>query len=652
MDPSKDPESEPDDESWLAVVGRALQQLPRKPSDGTLDNTAPEDGIVPDGRDDVSAHAALFVTSHDSSFLHYYFSTETAQTSADTSAGASLGIPPDDKDNHRTFDKPQAQDDEQLALHASHPFTDAQHPGAAGADPHAELSGHVARHPRNTFPAANQGRETTPSEASIVQFSSNGEFSSFGEEGTGDNLLGQSNEQCTNPRVALSRQAAPVLRAAFERFTRWVYSGEAHVTAGTAYEGQGGGPPNTLAPAEADLPLPRSGPADRKRKRSNTTGDDGEKGEDEDEDDPSGPKRSKKVKADAGEDVGPFFACPFYKHDMASHHRCLSLALRRVRDVKQHLVRRHLQPLFCVVCGATFASQDLQESHMLERLCLRPDNFRRPSGITNSHRQKLATRVSKMLSGAEQWFSVWDIIFPGEARPQSPYVSDDFVEAIEQVRRFWEDNGRAIIADQLNTTTTSYELPDEEKNLSVLFLECGRQMMRAFTATMSARDTDASQLANSAGDGRASTTGATLLHASLPGLTMDGSAGSAQVLSEPLDNIEHGVHSPVDLELDNDFNLDRFLQQDLGIDEITGLPHDCYTEPDFEEDLQSFPGDGYAFFVGANADASEQDIELLLEDSDEFSAGVAAFGHLLDQTCAKYGNQARHLEQVDGAQAS
>lgn len=52
----------------------------------------------------------------------------------------------------------------------------------------------------------------------------------------------------------------------------------------------------------------------------------------------------------------------------------------------------------------------------------------------------------------EQWFSTWDILFPGQPRPQSCYLGNYLNEVMSQIRDFWDRKRDAILPDVLDDT--------------------------------------------------------------------------------------------------------------------------------------------------------------------------------------------------------
>ncbi|SPO07606.1 uncharacterized protein DNG_10301 [Cephalotrichum gorgonifer] len=198
------------------------------------------------------------------------------------------------------------------------------------------------------------------------------------------------------------------------------------------------------APTGQKRPQPSPDPQgeDRKRRRP----DNGAKKKrvrvnDEDEDDDGDERRTNQphtIPSLQGED-GRDFACPFYKHDPLTHRICLfRQTLTGTNYVKQHLRRYHLPPMHCPSCGRVFGLQSDLDGHIRERTCEQRE-FTHP-GLTQTQQEALK-RVPREGSPKERWYKMWDIIFPNAPRPASPYVSDPWIEVIENSFALWEEQG-------------------------------------------------------------------------------------------------------------------------------------------------------------------------------------------------------------------
>lgn len=133
------------------------------------------------------------------------------------------------------------------------------------------------------------------------------------------------------------------------------------------------------------------------------------------------------------------FACPYYKHDPIAHRFCLlRQTLTATNYVKQHLDRYHLPPIHCPTCGEVFKKRSERDEHIRDLGCERRD-FSHP-GMTLQQQEALK-RTARNVTQEQRWYAIWDILFPGEPRPASPYVKDPFVEMVEVVMPRWVEQG-------------------------------------------------------------------------------------------------------------------------------------------------------------------------------------------------------------------
>lgn len=148
-------------------------------------------------------------------------------------------------------------------------------------------------------------------------------------------------------------------------------------------------------------------------------------------------------------------ACPFYKLDAMRHMDCSRLRLSRIRDVKQHLLRRHRQPPYCPVCGDTFDDPRGRDNHIMARACRALSGGVLPNieGVTETQRVALGRRVDRALDEAGQWFSVWQILFPTVPHPPSPYLSSQFEEVLGMLHESWGRQRDMLIADAVQAAT-------------------------------------------------------------------------------------------------------------------------------------------------------------------------------------------------------
>lgn len=114
------------------------------------------------------------------------------------------------------------------------------------------------------------------------------------------------------------------------------------------------------------------------------------------------------------------FACPYAARRPATFGNCLPYSLSRIRDVKQHLRRAHSIPPHCPRCGHDFGDDENRDAHIRGNMCAYNDQFRF-DGITEAQSYQLSKMSSAKEDAATQWYKIFDIVFPGQARPASPY---------------------------------------------------------------------------------------------------------------------------------------------------------------------------------------------------------------------------------------
>ncbi|KAG6357418.1 hypothetical protein INS49_013295 [Diaporthe citri] len=146
------------------------------------------------------------------------------------------------------------------------------------------------------------------------------------------------------------------------------------------------------------------------------------------------------------------FACHFYLHDRIGHSACLNVRLARLSDVRQHLLERtHNQVVHCAVCGTTFTGRTSTEArgrrdeHVQAATCEPSSSPFNYPGITEDEDRSIReiarnTRTADY-TGVRRWFMIWDCLFPGEPRPESPFLTD-----VPDIQRVFDWAG-AIFSD-------------------------------------------------------------------------------------------------------------------------------------------------------------------------------------------------------------
>lgn len=180
--------------------------------------------------------------------------------------------------------------------------------------------------------------------------------------------------------------------------------------------------------------------AGQSRKRPHSPDDDGQRDDTPVDETDSGPRR---VEATT---LRLLFACPFWKSHSNHWRDCFKYKLKRIRDVKQHLRRIHAACCYCVRCGQDFHRREDLDTHYGSIPSCDARQFQR-KWLSEVQKESLAKRSDPRCTDEEQWFAIWDIVFPGELRPDSPYLDGDLSEDLNSFREFFMTQGPMIIQE-------------------------------------------------------------------------------------------------------------------------------------------------------------------------------------------------------------
>ncbi|KAH8649069.1 hypothetical protein BX600DRAFT_109902 [Xylariales sp. PMI_506] len=198
----------------------------------------------------------------------------------------------------------------------------------------------------------------------------------------------------------------------------------------------------------------------KKRGRTQPTRSNNE--EDDDEEEGGTPQPSPSVsRKRARKEESLTFACPYLKMDAMAHNRCCKYTLTRIRDVKQHLSRCHQLPVYCPRCFETFKDEEQRDNHAQFVDCPKRAHLK-PEGITNAQRKLLEKKPPKNQTPEQQWYTVYEILFPDHPRPQSPYVDTTLLQNVVNYQSFVRTDGPRIIRDILSARgAVEWNLPNE-----------------------------------------------------------------------------------------------------------------------------------------------------------------------------------------------
>lgn len=155
-------------------------------------------------------------------------------------------------------------------------------------------------------------------------------------------------------------------------------------------------------------------------------------------------------------------ACPFWKRDPGKHRGCFRMKLDKISRVKQHLHRNHTPDFYCEHCLLISLDKESHERHIEFRGCsYKSCEF---NGILHAQRHKLSKKSDPNLTESDQWFSIWEILFPEQPRPASCYMDPDLSEDLCQFLEYTQRLGPAMLAEaiQANVPTATSEMLSEE----------------------------------------------------------------------------------------------------------------------------------------------------------------------------------------------
>ena len=124
----------------------------------------------------------------------------------------------------------------------------------------------------------------------------------------------------------------------------------------------------------------------------------------------------------------------------------------------------------------TFARASVRDQHIKSRNCSLQEWKGPPPGLSEGQLHKLAKRSKRGTTEADEWFGIWNLVFPkGDASssrkvPLVPHLTGNLELVVCAIRDYWSREGKQIIANFLEKKGLQrYEEPDEERNLAALY---------------------------------------------------------------------------------------------------------------------------------------------------------------------------------------
>ncbi|KAK4157597.1 hypothetical protein C8A00DRAFT_11577 [Chaetomidium leptoderma] len=170
------------------------------------------------------------------------------------------------------------------------------------------------------------------------------------------------------------------------------------------------------------------------------------------DDSSSQPRRNKRPRL-PGPDRKPkrMLACPLWKANPDRHRDCFPKILSRIRDVKQHLRRRHPPQFYCERCKTTFPDEQARDQHVSQPGTLSCTPSPTLDCISHQQHWEISRKANPKLSEEDQWFAIWDIVFPGRRRPPSAYRDADISEDLYLFQGDCRTHGAAVLDDEIQS---------------------------------------------------------------------------------------------------------------------------------------------------------------------------------------------------------
>ena len=227
-------------------------------------------------------------------------------------------------------------------------------------------------------------------------------------------------------------------------------------------------------------PAPNRGSQGSCRKRNRFAKDD-----DDADGDESHRRQTKIPRPDDSGRSSKLLACPFWKLDPGKYSSCFRMTLKGISRVKQHLDRKHAPDFYCEFCLLVSLDEESHQSHVKSRSCsFQSCEF---TGITHSQRHQLSRKSKPNLPEPDQWFAIWDIVFPKQPRPTSAYMDPDLSEDLCQFREYAQRLGPARLAEVMQANApVALEILQEEIG-SVLEIVISQGLNTLFQEWLSSR---------------------------------------------------------------------------------------------------------------------------------------------------------------------
>ncbi|CAH0052603.1 unnamed protein product [Clonostachys solani] len=158
------------------------------------------------------------------------------------------------------------------------------------------------------------------------------------------------------------------------------------------------------------------------------------------------------------EHEGRAFACPFYRRHPTFHMDCMNRKLTRIRDVKQHVHRRHSRS----ACAAGDSDAISAETG----------------------RELRRHRAGRTETPVAEWRNIWRILFKDEPQSRDPLLGTMVEETVQMIKEFWKNEGNQITEQFLKEKGVGAN-DTVQSNMSELFEVAHERFERSTLGTRS-----------------------------------------------------------------------------------------------------------------------------------------------------------------------
>lgn len=174
-------------------------------------------------------------------------------------------------------------------------------------------------------------------------------------------------------------------------------------------------------------------------------------------------KRTQKGKVceDSNEEL--LFACPLYRKYPLQNMDCVNRKLTRIRDVKQHLLRRHLA-FRCPICKIALPSAARRDEHIQAQTCQTKEmtELSGPDGIPQEVHDRLRDCSHRGKPPKVKWQEVWEIIFGSPEPHEDPFLGPMMEETAKLMRDVWRREKESIVQAVISDADGSQEQTESQ----------------------------------------------------------------------------------------------------------------------------------------------------------------------------------------------